>query len=249
MVELLLIAAISLGTSEHCTGADLSYGCIDGSISDDGAVLDGSLQRHDGGDNSIDIDGGGADDETLPYCARKTAERCDFEFSIVPAPSTGVTLADIAAFRADPGTVETEPSGWAVIGLTTNAISTAATHTVDGILLGQPATVRFTPVSWSWDYGDGGTATTATGGRHWAVLGVPEFDPTPTGHVFAQRGTYTVSVSVDFLVEYRVGAGAWTRIPGILTLPAAAPAALRAVGARTVLVAEDCTENPRGPGC
>lgn len=247
MLEVIVLA-MALG----CQSLSQFHGdcSIDGSISDDGAVLDGSLQRHDGGDNSIDIDGGGGvDDETLPYCARKTAERCDFEFSIIPAPSTGVTLADVAAFRADPGTVETEPSGWAVIGLTTNAISTATTHTVDGILLGQPATVRFTPISWSWDYGDGGTATTATGGRHWAVLGVPEFDPTPTGHVFAQRGTYTVSVSVDFLVEYRVGAGAWTRIPGILTLPAAAPTALRAVGARTVLVAEDCTENPRGPGC
>lgn len=221
---------------------------IDGSISDDGAVLNGSIFRDNGDDNTVGVDGGGTDEE-LPYCARKTAERCDFEFSIIPPPSTGVTLNDVAAFRADPGTVATEPSGWAVIGLTMNAISTATAHTVDGTLLGQPATVRFTPVSWTWEYGDGGTATTSTGGGRWAALGVPEFDPTPTGHIYAARGSYTVSVTVDFLVEYRLGGGAWTRIPGTLPLPATAPTAIRAVGARTVLVAENCRENPRGPGC
>ena len=249
MVELLLIASLFAGPSERCTGGDLTYGCTNGSITDDGARLDGSIHGRDEDANSVDVDGGG--DEPEEYCARQTGPVCDFAFTITPPPAEGaVTLADVAAFQADAGTVLTEPNGWAVLGLPLNAISTAATHTVDGTLLGQPASVRFTPTAWVWNFGDGTRSiTTATSGATWADLRVPEFDPTATSHIYTTRGNYRITVDVRFTVEYRIGTGAWTPIPGTLTLPATAPSDIRAIGARTVLVADNCNDNPRGPGC
>lgn len=252
MVELLLAAIIAVGTTESCQLSDAAAGLChtSGVLTDDGARLDGSI-RGGGGDNAIefDEDGGGPDRPSGFFCARRALGVCEFEFTVTP-PAGALTLADIAAFVADAGTLTTEPNGWAPIGLSLNAISTATTHEVEGVLLGAPATVRFTPVQWRWDFGDGaGPTTSATGGASWASLGVPEFEPTATSHVYRTRGQYTLAVVVTFVADYRIGDGPWARIPGTLDLPVRAPAGIRAVSARTVLVAEDCAENPRGPGC
>ncbi len=224
--------------------------CASGALTDDGARLDGSLGG-DGDANVIELegDGRGPDKPTGFFCARRALGVCEFEFSNPPTPGA-LTLADIASFRADAGTLSTEPNGWAAIGLPFNPISTAATHEVEGVLLGAPATVRFTPVAWRWDFGDGSEPTaTATGGASWAALGVPEFEPTTTSHIYRARGQYAVAAVVTFVADYRIGAGPWARIPGRLELTVSAPAAVRVVNARTVLVAEDCNANPRGPGC
>lgn len=248
MVELLLLALAVAPSSANCSGFEARFGCVQGGLRDDGADL---LGQFDGGrDTTIDGKGGGGEDPAeKPLCAREVRGTCDFEFTIIPAPASAVTLSDIAHFAATPGEILTEPSGWAVIGLPLNAVSTATTHTVDGPLLGRSATVRFTPVGWSWDFGDGTTLRTSTGGARWRDLGVPEFDPTSSSHVYATRGTRTVTLVTDFRAEYRLDGGAWLPIPGTLSLPAAAPATVRAVAARTALVARDCRADPRGPGC
>lgn len=159
-----------------------------------------------------------------------------------------VTLSDIASFRPVTGGAGMEPDGWTVTGLDTNFYSAAGPHVVDGELLGFAASVRFTPRAWHWAYGDGATRTTTTPGASWAALGVAEFDPTATSHVYAASGTFTIDLSVEFGAEYRVGDEAWTAIEGALSVPAARFTAT-AGSARTVLVARDCLVNPRGPGC
>ena len=250
MVEFLLAGFLAFGTTESCQLSDAAGGLChsSGALTDDGARLDGSIRGGGGGSgNSIDLGGGATPVDPGFYCGRRTDLRCH----LVDPPPTGVlTLADVAAFVADPGAITTEPSGWAAIGLPFNAISTAASHEVMGTLLGGPATVRFTPVGWRWDFGDGPeSVTTATGGGTWASLGVAEFEPTATSHVYRYRGTYNVTAVVTFVADYRLGAGEWSRIPGTLELPARAPVSILAVTARTVLVDKDCKDNPRGPGC
>jgi hypothetical protein len=249
MVDLLL-AAILATSSGGCVGQAIVSGeCVDGSVSDSGAVLEGHT-RGDSGDTTIDGDGGdeaaSAPDETF-YCGRRTDDRCSFEFTITPPGA--VSMSDVAAFPVQPGGLISEPNGWAVLGLTANLVSGAAEHTVEGTLLSRPAAVRFTPVSWSWDYGDDTTARTSTGGGTWAALGRNEFDPTPTGHIYTTRGTYRVRADVTFTAAYRFDGGTWIPIPGTLTVPATDELSFRAVAARTALVTNDCRARPTGPGC
>ncbi len=157
-----------------------------------------------------------------------------------------LTLQDIAAFRPTPASRSMQPNGWAVRGLDANFLSSGASDIQSGTLLGQSAEVRFTPVRWRWDYGDGATRTSRTPGEPWTPR--TEFDPTPTSHVYEQNGTYPVTLTVDYAVEYRLAGGPWIPIPGILSR-AAAPLTVTIGSAKTVLVERDCLSNPTGPGC
>ena len=133
-------------------------------------------------------------------------------------------------------------SEWTVRGLPTNFVSTASAHTVDGQLLGAPAQVRFTPVRWTWSYGDGTSRTSSTGGATWAELGRARFDPTATSHIYLDRGHVTVEASVEYAAEYRFAGPAWTAVDG--TLPVAAPPqSLLVVTGSTVLVNRPCTDS------
>jgi hypothetical protein len=177
---------------------------------------------------------------------------------VVPAPplrdgygvtaTAPVTLSDIASFRPVPGTDHMQPNGWTIIGLSTNFYAVAAVQVQDGTLLGRAASVRFTPRSYHWAYGDGLAATRSVPGGTWRAQGIREFDPTPTSHVFTKRGSYTISLSIDFGAEYRYDGGVWTPIAGVIPLPAN-PLNITVGDAKTVLVAHDCGSNPRGPGC
>jgi hypothetical protein len=118
----------------------------------------------------------------------------------------------------------------------------------NGTLLGQPASVRFTPISWHWTYGDGTAAVKGTKGTTWAAQNIPEFDPTPTSHVYTAEGTYFIDLDITFRAEYQFANRGWTPVIGTLTLPANRLEAT-AGDAKTVLVSHDCTQNPGAPGC
>jgi hypothetical protein len=159
-----------------------------------------------------------------------------------------ITINDIATFRPIPGRQQMEPDGWTVAGLDTNFYAITDPHVVNGTLLGRPADVRFTPVAFHWAYGDGTSTTKSTKGGTWAALGIAEFDPTPTSHVYEQLGDYTITLSITFAAEYRFAGSAWRPVVGTITLPAN-DLYLRVGTAQTVLVEHDCTQNPGGPGC
>ncbi|MBX3098764.1 MAG: hypothetical protein KF761_04225 [Salinibacterium sp.] len=167
----------------------------------------------------------------------------------IPATVTApVTLADIAAFRPVPPVDHMQPNGWTIAGLDTNFYATGGTHIRDGQLLGQPASVRFTPVSWHWAYGDGAHATRSQPGSTWSAQSIPEFDPTPTSHIYTAYGTYSIDLDVTYTAEYRYGGGPWTPIAGTLNLPANR-LQITVGNAKTVLVNHNCTIHPSGPGC
>ncbi|HWH27146.1 MAG TPA: hypothetical protein VNT53_10940 [Pseudolysinimonas sp.] len=171
--------------------------------------------------------------------------------SAPPPPAVGsspITLADIASFIPQTPAQAMEPGGWTVVGLDTNFYSTIRAHNIDGTLLGQPATVRFTPVAFRWDYGDGSTATRTTSGSKWAAAGIREFDPTPTSHVYERTGDYTIRLIVSYSAAYRIGASGFVPIAGTLPVPAN-DLQVRVGTAKTVLVERDCAAAPHGPGC
>ena len=136
-----------------------------------------------------------------------------------------------------------------VVGLDTNFYAASPQQVKTGMLLGQPASVRFTPVQYRWDYGDGVTSTRATPGATWRALGVQEFDPTPTSHIYRDPGTYYIDLTIGFSPEYRYASETiWVPVPGIVWVPANRLVAT-AGGTKTVLVEDECTVNPSGPGC
>lgn len=161
-----------------------------------------------------------------------------------------VTLSDLARFRPDPGTDHMQPNGWMVVGLDTNFFAHATQHVKSGTLLDRPASVRFTPVRYRWAYGDGAGRTTATPGATWKALGLLEFDATPTSHVYRAPGTYFIDLTIGYAPEYRYAdATEWIPVSGLIWVPANRLVAEAAAGAKTVLVEDECTVDPHGPGC
>lgn len=194
--------------------------------------------------------GSGSGAAEPPPCPQLLGDRC-LVSSDRQRPGDDVppiTLTDIVSFRPDPGVQYMEPDGWAVVGLDTNFYAVVGTQVHSGTLLGHPASVRFTPVAYRWDYGDGTVVTRLTRGGTWAALGLPEFARTPTSHVYRSAGQYVIRLTIEFRAEYRFAAGAYVPIPGRLALPAN-ELRIRAGTASTVLVDRDCTRSPDGPGC
>ena len=178
--------------------------------------------------------------------------RDGFTINCIPGspcdPNLVVRVTDLVNFQPMAPSQVMEPRGWSVAGLPANFVASASVHTRTGALLGYPAEVRFTPVGYSWTYGDGNQASTASGGATWAALGLPEFSDTDTSHEFRRPGAYSVTVSVVYSAEYRFAALAWRAIQGTLSV-SASPLGVIVGDAQTVLVNRECAASRAGPGC
>ena len=170
---------------------------------------------------------------------------CRGNYTVVTYPD--VTIDDLASFVPARPSLGGEPAGFGVVGTPTNIVAGASTHTLTGPLLGWDVTVRFRPAGYVFDYGDGSGARTTTGGATWASLGLPQFSPTSTSHVYRERGTYTVSLTLQYSADVDFGSG-WRPVPGYVNAPAP-PYTLEVLEVRTALVDRTCAENPTGPGC
>jgi hypothetical protein len=156
-------------------------------------------------------------------------------------------MNDLATFAPEPVTTVGEPGNVGVAGMPTNFVATASAHTRTGTLFGIPLTVRFTPSGFDFHYGDGSTASTATGGQTWAALAQPQFTPTSTSHVYEERGTYLADVDVRYTAEIDLGLG-WFPVTGELTTDGPT-SEIRIFEAHTALVAHTCQQRPSAPGC
>jgi hypothetical protein len=164
------------------------------------------------------------------------------------APETTVRVSDLQNFPAPIAPTGMEPNGWAIVELAANFWTGASTHISEGLLLGQPAQVIFTPIGYHWNYGDGNTTTSTNGGASWEALGLAEFSNTDSSHVYTEKGSYSVVLTVEYRADYSFGDQGWRPVEGIVTVPAT-PFTVVAARESTVLVAEDCLTNPHGPGC
>jgi len=171
--------------------------------------------------------------------------RCDIVYDVVGLPD--VTLADLVSFVPARPTLTGEPRGLGVVGMPTNLVAAASEQQIPGVLFDYEVVVRFVPVGFRFDYGDGTIRTASTGGASWSALAQAEFTPTATTHVYRERGTYPVSVTVLYAASVSFGAG-WRPVPGTVTATTAGYD-VRVVEVRTALVDKTCLENPSGPGC
>lgn len=256
-VALSMPAAGSIRT-ERCDGTTWLGSC---SVSNNGSQVDvggtanqpGSGGGSGGGGTGGSRDGGGSSNGNTGAESDGTAtadEECPIvgcrgNYSVVLYPD--VTIDDLTSFVPARPSLGGEPAGFGVVGMPTNIIAAASTHTLTGPLLGWDVTVRFRPAGFVFDYGDGSSARTATGGATWASLGLPQFSPTSTSHVYRERGTYTVSLTLQYAADVDFGSG-WRPVSGYVNAPAP-PYSLEVLEVRTALVERTCAENPSGPGC
>jgi hypothetical protein len=266
LLSILSVALPNAATAAGCLDTDFAIGaCVGNGSIDIGAGTtrpgrDGNRGggRDDSSHGSGDS-GSGSDSGISPG-----GESCDasfrdcYTFGAPPSPegpgsdapaAPAVTIRDIASFAPNTPSLRTQPDRWAVVRLPLNVIATAAVHIREGTLLGQLAEVRFTPIAYSFDYGDGTTNTVTDGGAGWVELGLREFSETPTSHTFGTAGRYMVTVSVDYAAEFRHGGSPWTAVSGSLTIPTDTPLQVSVREAKTVLVDRDCRHPRRGPGC
>ena len=221
----------------------------------------GSVSSRDRSDGDYDrVDSNSSQSSNPVPISPEPDDNCDFrcdDWSVTlfpdedddeDAPAVVVTIADVARFRPAIGGDHMEPNGWAVIGLPANFYARGGVSVKRGELFDRPALVRFTPVAWTWDYGDGGSRTTGQPGASWAALGVNEFDETATSHVFDEPGDFRIQLTISYSAEYQFAGGPWLGIAGTLALPAD-PLSVTVGDAKTVLVQRECTRNPAGPGC
>ncbi len=246
----------SLSTVDCTAIQRQTTGCnVDAAVGSDEVTLSGSASSpgSSGSSGGAASRGSGSAKARSFECDAIVAGRCLVRkvrpVPTEPAPAIQpITLRDIASFRPAPGIQYMEPNGWVVPGLDANFYSVVDQQLVNGTLLGQPATVRFTPVAWHWNYGDGSAAVRSTRGATWAAQRLNDFDPTPTSHVYETEGEYLIRLSIDFHAEYRFGGSGFVPIRGTINLPAN-DLHVTVTGAKTVLVEHDCAANPSGPGC
>ncbi|WP_425841572.1 hypothetical protein [Microbacterium sp. PA5] len=157
------------------------------------------------------------------------------------------TLTDVASFAPRLAAPVPEPDGVGVAGLPLNVVTVARTHTRTGELFDMPVTVRFRPMSFTFDYGDGATRESPTGGFTWRQLGLAQFTATDTSHTYRERGEYVITSVVHFAADVDFGTG-WIPVDGLLAVPAGATT-VEILEARTALVERTCHEDPNGIGC
>jgi len=246
--SLLALSWASSAVAADCIPSQIRDGaCVTGNITDGAAVLEGTTGSPGAGGGGAGSDGTAPVDPYV-HCLVVVSDRCRYIVDHSTAVTQPITIADIAAFRPDAGVDHMQPNGWMIVGLDTNFFATGGVQVKDGTLLGQPASVRFTPRMWRWVYGDGSDVAVRNPGGTWAAQGIPEFDPTPTSHAYRTVGTYFIDLTIDYAVEYRFAGAQWIVIPGIIPVPANRLVAT-AGDAKTVLVQRECTVNPAGPGC
>ncbi|EPD83538.1 hypothetical protein HMPREF1529_02920 [Microbacterium sp. oral taxon 186 str. F0373] len=232
------------GDTKSCAGSAAWGGNC--SISNTGSSVEIGATRPggSGGSGGSRGDGGDAEAAPAPPPPACTDSLCRGNYSVVVLQPT---LSDVASFAPASAPFVDEPDGVGIVGMPMNFVATAGVHEQAGTLFDLPVTVRFTPTSYRFIYGDGTSRDSPTGGRTWAALGRAQFSATDTSHAYAARGTYTASATVRYAAQANFGNG-WIDVPGLLDIPAGTTT-LQIVDVKTALVDKTCLENPRGPGC
>ncbi len=138
-----------------------------------------------------------------------------------------------------------EPAGWAVAGTPANFVTDAGQQTAEGELFGRPLHVRWTPVAFTWNYGDGTVVTRDSAGERWS--GDDRFTESESTHTYVSRDDRVVSLAIQYSAAINLGAG-WRPVPGSVTIDAD-PVQVQVFSVSTDLARGDCIAYPNDPGC
>ena len=132
-------------------------------------------------------------------------------------PTPPRSVSELGQFTPERPGLTIQPGDWSMPRLHTNVIAHARTHRQSGELAGWPIEVRFIPQRYHWSFGDGNQRTFSEPGRTWAALGLRQFQPTPTSHIYQQPGNYQLHVRVDYRAEFRFAGESWQRLSGTVS--------------------------------
>lgn len=242
---LALASAIALGSAHGECFSDSTWTGLC-SATNSGSQVDVSASATEPGRPGTTSPSTGGAAPSVPAPPAEECFRCDIVYEVVSFPE--VTTSDLASFRPASPTLTGEPAGLGVVGMPANVVATASEHRLSGSLLGYDVVVRFAPAAYVFDFGDGTTLRSSSGGATWQRLGQAPFTPTSTSHVYADRGTYPVRVTVQYAAWVDFGVGTWFPVQGLVS-SSAGGYDVRVVEVRTALVDRTCLEGPAGPGC
>ena len=111
--------------------------------------------------------------------------------------------------------VKVQPAGRTLVNLDTIVhTDQSKISTVTVALLGFPVVVEATPMSYTWNFGDGATLTTNSPGKPY-----PSKEIT---HKYMKRGSVSVSVITNYAARFNVAGTGWQYVDG--TVPITGPA-------------------------
>lgn len=112
---------------------------------------------------------------------------------------------------------------------------------------GQNVVLRATPISYTFDYGDGATLGPVSYPGY--QLGADVWDqPTDTSHRYTDPGDYYFALTTTYRGEYSVDGGPWQVIDGTVSRTSD-PQLVRVWRTQVGLVAEDCATGADAWGC
>lgn len=208
--------ALSCGTAPSCGGAGNTGSGVD--------LWRGITRPGDGGGSGSGGSGASSGQTPRPSCTPQAIPppSCIRDpISAVPGPTDpgrpSLSLFDLRHVVPQTPGLATEPAGWSVVNLPTNIVGFASSHLRHATVLGYDVDVMFIPVSYFWTYGDGHTLAGGTPGDTWEHLGVGEFGPTPTAHVYRSPGRFTLSLIVGYVAQYRYSGESWRAVDGLVS--------------------------------
>jgi PKD repeat protein len=83
-------------------------------------------------------------------------------------------------------------------------------------LLGFPVVVEATPMSYTWNFGDGKTLTTTTPGKAYPAKEIT--------HKYLKRGNVSVTLTTNYAARYNVADTGWQYVDGAVPITGPATA-------------------------
>ena len=144
-------------------------------------------------------------------------------------PLPAVTLEDFRRIPWPPGVVHIQPTnGRTLVNVPTNVYLDAITRTQQLNLLGQNVTVRATPTTYTWNFGDGAKLRTSDPGHAYPDL--------RTTHTYTAPATTIITLTTTYRGDYSINGGPWIPIDGTVDIPTA-PVPLTVIATHNELVA------------
>ncbi|NKG19460.1 hypothetical protein [Paeniglutamicibacter terrestris] len=157
-----------------------------------------------------------------------------------------MTLADFRRLNILASIIISQPESFSLRNGNAHMFADAESQNFAVTIFDQNVRVRAIPVSYAWSYGDGATRSFSFPGQPMAQRGFDE--PTTTSHVYTETGDFAVGLTTRFRGEYSTEGGPWTPIPGVANVPSE-QITMSVWRTKKILVAENCNEGARTPGC
>lgn len=164
-----------------------------------------------------------------------------------PPPPT-ISTEDFQSLTIPASTLKSQLGGFTLKGAHTNLYADGGTQHLDTIVLGQPVTVKATPISYTFTYGDGTKLTTKTPGAPVAGNGNGFDIQTETSHIYTTTGIFTATLTTTYTGQFSVNNGPYQPIPGTANTTST-PLNIDVWRTKHYRVAEPCNKNNTAPGC